>query len=220
MKLTIGIPTINRADLLTEALEDIKSMAADLHSFILVDNGNQAIHIPEELREITHLHRPASNLGVGGSWNYMLHKAYYEDGADNVLLLNDDIVFGKPVNEINTVINNHPNYQAVVGPKHWSVLLVSKRCLETVGYFDEKFFPAYFEDNDYAYRMRLLHLNDPGNYQDLAHDVALSPKVFRNSMTIQKDKNLNNRFGENRKYFIKKWGGNPHQETFTKPFNK
>jgi GT2 family glycosyltransferase len=220
MKLTIGIPTINRADLLAEALEDIKTMANDLHSLILVDNGNQVIHIPEELVGITHLYRPGTNLGVSGSWNYMLRKAYNEDGTDNVLLLNDDIVFGKSVNEVNTIISNHPNYQTVVGPKHWCTVLVSKRCIETVGYFDEKFFPAYYEDNDYAYRINLLHNADPENYNGLELDLALNPKVFRNSMTIQKDKTLNKHFSENKKYFIKKWGGKPHKETFTKPFNK
>ena len=220
MKLTIGIPTINRADLLAEALEDMRSMANDLHSLILVDNGNQSIKIPEELKDITHIHRPVSNLGVSGSWNYILRKAYYEDETDNVLLLNDDIVFGKPVNEINTIISEHPNYQVIVGPKFWSVLFVSKRCVETVGYFDEKFFPAYYEDNDYAYRMKLLHKKDPENFSDLTYVNTLIPKVFRNSMTIQKDKSLNKRFNDNKKYFVSKWGGTPTKEKFTKPFNK
>lgn len=219
MKLTIGIPTINRADLLTETLEDLRITGLGLHSLLIVDNGNQTINIPEELREITHIHRPVSNLGVGGSWNYMLHKGYSED-ADNILLLNDDIVFGKTVNEINGIIETHPNYQAVVGPKHWSILLISRRCTETVGYFDEEFFPAYYEDNDYAYRINLLHNADPENYNGLEFDAALDPKVFRNSMTIQKDKNLNKRFNDNKKYFVSKWGGLPHHETFTKPFNK
>ena len=42
--------------------------------------------------------------------------------------------------------SDHPNFAA---------FLLSRECWERVGPFDEKFYPAYFEDNDYHYRIQL-----------------------------------------------------------------
>ena len=86
MKLIIGIPTINRADLLNEALanyfEDFKNT-----EIFIVDNGKQEI-ITREKNFV--IYRPESNLNVSGSWNVIMDYAK-KVNATHVLMLNDDI---------------------------------------------------------------------------------------------------------------------------------
>ena len=41
MKIFMGIPTVNRADLLKDSLIDIEKNMPDLYKLIIVDNGNQ-----------------------------------------------------------------------------------------------------------------------------------------------------------------------------------
>jgi hypothetical protein len=48
----------------------------------------------------------------------------------------------------------------------------------------------------------------------------LDPLVYRNSMTIAKEPNLNNRFQQNREMYIQMWGGLPTEEKYTTKFNK
>jgi hypothetical protein len=79
--------------------------------------------------------------------------------------------------------------------------------------FDNNIFPAYFEDNDYCYRMRLAGLKR-------INSEFFNPEVFRNSQTIARDKSLNKNFDRNRERYKEKWGGYPLEETFTTPYNE
>ena len=214
-RLTIGIPTINRADLLVESLADIDNHWHDaLTSLIIIDNGNQNINslIPERLKVKTTVFEEPGNLGVAGSWNKILHTAFTRyPNSDHVLLLNDDIVLGKPAQLIFDLINNNPNYSILGGNYYWASILISKYCIDTIGYFDKKFFPAYFEDNDYARREGL----SIGTRQ---HVDELTPTVQRASQTVMKDRSLNYNFAGNARLYQNKWGGAPGHETYQFPY--
>jgi len=67
MKIAIGIPTINRADLLKENLADLSVNFSDVDNIYIVDNGNQNIQIPENLKTKTIVETPGRNLGVAAS---------------------------------------------------------------------------------------------------------------------------------------------------------
>lgn len=207
MKLIIGIPTINRADLLNEALanyfEDFKNT-----EIVICDNGNQEIITRE--RNFVH-YKPEKNLGVSGSWNMLMDYAYKVKGT-HVLILNDDIYLGKSEEEVNTIIRLW-NPEFLCTELNWCSFILSVETFKKVGNFDENFFPAYFEDNDYFRRMQLANI-------PIIMNPMLNPVIYRNSMTIQKSPELNNGFEKNRQYYISKWGGQPTQETFSTPFNK
>jgi hypothetical protein len=81
-----------------------------------------------------------------------------------------------------------------------------------VGGFDEGFYPAYFEDNDFCYRCRLAEI-------PRVTDHFFSPEVYRNSMTIDKDGSLNTNFDTNKEKFAIKWGGEPGKEKFKVPYD-
>lgn len=215
--LSICIPTITRLDLLVESLEDISNQwRKELTKLLIVDNGNQSVKnaIPENLKSITTVYDEPNNLGVAQSWNKMMyHSLYTYPMVDNVLILNDDIVLGKTPKHVFKVIKDNPGYSIINADYFWSVLLISRKCIETMGYFDEKFFPAYFEDNDYARR------EDLSIGKRITTDL-LNPTVKRASQTILKSRHLNGNFGNNAQYYQQKWGGPPGQERFRTPFNQ
>jgi GT2 family glycosyltransferase len=208
MKLIVGIPTINRADLLNEALEryfeDFKET-----EILIVDNGNQQI-ITREKQFV--VYRPERNLGVSGSWNMMMDYADKVD-ATHVLILNDDVISGRTEHEIKMLINQNPDIPFFNSLQNWCSFILSVDAWKELGGFDETFFPAYFEDNDWCYRMRLAGM-------ERLNTSFLNPIVYRNSMTIAKEPSLNNFFSKNKEYYAEKWGGYPNEETFNKPFNK
>jgi hypothetical protein len=95
-----------------------------------------------------------------------------------------------------------------------------KKIHDKVGYFDETFYPAYFEDNDYYWRMCLA--NEP--------IIQASTELFEHgkdgkwSCTLNSgDENLRKKIqtgcDSNYHYFVAKWGGEPRKEVFTTPFD-
>jgi len=208
MKLIIGIPTINRADLLNEALANYFEDFQETEIFI-VDNGNQDIITREKNFAI---YRPESNLNVSGSWNLIMDYAE-KVKATHVLMLNDDVYLGKTELEIQTILRLWGNAPFYNSEMNWCSFIMSVEGFKKVGKFDENLFPNYFNDNDMFTRMKLLNM-------DMVYTAILNPVIFRNSMTIAKDPTLNSQFGVYRQNYINKWGGVPHEEKFTTPFNQ
>ena len=207
-KLVIAIPTVNRADLLNEALEQYFEDFKDTH-IAICDNGRQDIITREENFMI---YRPEANLGVARSWNMLMD---YADKiqATHVLMLNDDIVLGRTDHEINLLIKSNYNMPFINSLMNWCSFILSVDAYKKIGAFDAEYFPNYFNDNDYCYRMRLLGL-------ERTNTSFLNPKVYRNSMTIAKEPSLNNRFSEYRQNYINMWGGLPTEEVYKTKFNK
>jgi GT2 family glycosyltransferase len=208
MKLIIGIPTLNRADLLNEALEKYFEDFKDIEIFI-VDNGNQSVITREEKFAI---YRPAENLGVAKSWNMIMDYADKVD-ATHVLMLNDDIYLGRTEHEIKMVIRNNQNADFINSFQNWCSYILTVDVWKKAGKFDEEFFPAYFEDNSFDYKMTLINAQKTWT-------SFLDPFTYRNSMTIAKDPTLNNRFEQNRQLYVQMWGGLPAEEKYVTKFNK
>ena len=208
IKLVVAIPTINRADLLNEALAKYFNDFKDTH-IAICDNGKQDILTREENFMI---YRPEQNLGVSGSWNMLMD---YADkiNATHVLMLNDDIYLGRTEHEIKMVIKNNINSDFINSFQNWCSYILKIDMWKKVGGFDTEFFPAYFEDNSFDYKMALVNA-------EKSWTSFLDPIVYRNSMTIAKDPTLNQKFAQNRKMYIDMWGGLPTEEKFKTKFNK
>lgn len=204
----IGIPTINRADLLDEALVRYGKYFPDTEIFVL-DNGMQDIPMR---KSITSFFQTGKNYGVAGSWNFLCN-CIFQSGYKHALILNDDIIFSHGQQDVHNFLTSKPEVGFWKGNKMWSVFAISDITFTLVGQFDETFYPAYFEDNDYSYRMQLAGVQQ-------GQDNFFNPGVFRNSMTIKKDPSLNSNFMKNRDNYVKKWGGAPGQEVFKTPYNK
>lgn len=209
MDIAVGIPTINRADLLNEALVKYAQCWPTMKVFIL-DNGNQKIVTQSPNQKIF---RSDINIGVAASWNFLAEKAFSE-GYFRILMLNDDIELERDEKEIRANLDKYPDHTLVVQDGTWCSFMLPKVVYDLVGPFDEDFYPAYFEDNDYEYRVEL------NPYTEMETHEILNPTLYRNSMTIKKDPTLNKNFQDNEKKYIAKWGGKPSREIFKKPYGR
>jgi beta-1,4-mannosyl-glycoprotein beta-1,4-N-acetylglucosaminyltransferase len=207
MKIALIIPTINRADLLEKQFDrdyiDFYSQCFYTH---IIDNGDQGI-IPPGSVQVT---KTSVNLGVAGSWNLGINIAKAK-GATHVILLNDDIELGFSLKHlIDSTKDIDLETTLVTSEKNWSFIFSSINLFEEVGPFDEKFYPAYFEDDDYRNRLQMF------GFKHVALS-KLNPKVYRNSQTIKKAPELNSNFLKNKERFHKKYqnGASPYVvETF------
>lgn len=205
----IGIPTLNRADILLPFLAMYRLDFPNT-KIIVLDNGNQeSLQILKLKYANVTLTQMDTNVGVGASWN-MLCDAFFKTGFENVLMLNDDIYLGKSEAQILDLISKRkPFYRST---QDWCSFLLPKKTYETVGIFDAEFYPAYYEDSDYEYRMRLLSIP---KYQV----PELNPFLYQNNKTLEKAPELRKLAEANKQRYIKKWGGEPKKELFIKPFN-
>lgn len=193
----IGIPTINRKDLLIPALYYYKIDFPNTEIKI-VDNGNQNIQNKIELKNIE-LIVTEKNLGVAGSWNLLCEKIF--ENHEYAIILNDDIYFGKEEWQVENLLKHYKS-DIYISELDWSIFILPKKTFYEVGKFDENFYPAYFEDNDYVKRIVIKNM-------DIMKIPFLNPLVFRSSKTIEKDTSLNN-YQKNKEYYFKKWGEHPY----------
>lgn len=96
----------------------------------------------------------------------------------------------------------------------YSSLVFTPELLYEVGYLDENFFPAYYEDNDHRYRMKLAGME--WEYFPLEYDHIVSATIKKDPEIFRKNQYT---FQENGKYYIAKWGGLPGNETYETPFD-
>jgi len=204
IKIGIGIPTYNRFDLLQPNLFLYSRDFIDTDLFI-VDNGNQGIMFtPAQILTLE------KNIGVGASWNLMLKKIF--ENNNYALILNDDIYLGKKIHEIIALIQSKPD-KFIRATPDWCAFIIPKSVYEAVGDFDEIFYPAYYEDKSYEYRMKLKGI-------PIIVSPDLNPYQYSNSRSAEKDPTLLENRKKNKKLFIEMWGGEPEREKFKKPFNK
>lgn len=91
----------------------------------------------------------------------------------------------------------------------FSAFMLSKEAYEKVGQFDEGFYPAYHEDNDYHRRIKLsgmIAINCPGAIY-YHHGSATRIEMYRGNQL-----GGNMAFERTKGYFIVKWGGMPEAD--------
>jgi len=175
----------------------------------IIDNGNQHIKFLETMPNIK-VYEEKENIGVASSWNKLCKKIY--EKHDFALIVNDDVYLG-----YNTKVVEKAMAECQSGFSQsnasWSVFLMHKEFYDFVGDFDEIFYPAYYEDSDYLYRMKLL-----GIKQDI--DSFLDPKEVNISMTYERAPDMvNQAMKDNKQRYIEKWGNLPLLENYIKPYN-
>jgi len=190
-------------------------------------------------------YRNEENWGCQKTWNYGI-KYGFENGFDYVFVINNDVLlhpqcidrlverFERKENDVVVVTALDVRGECIVptdifkkddkekekvpesGNPNFSAFMVNKKFLEKVGEFDEGFFPAYHEDNDVHYRIKLLGLKA----------ICYPPAMFyhfgsRTQNDIRYPGGLvpADQFLKGRSYYISKWGGLPDCETFKFPFN-
>ena len=88
-------------------------------------------------------------------------------------------------------------------------------CEDFPGRFDELFYPAYFEDNDFHLRLKLAKMRGVKTNQAMYYHYG--------SRTVRENPNMgqinSHYYLMNEERYINKWGGRPGDERFGSPFN-
>lgn len=213
IKFAVAIPTISSYRTLPAAIESViqQDVSTDL---LLIQNGSPPAPICDEYeKKGVSVYRPGENLGCSASWNYAMNWAW-ERGHDKIFLMNDDFYMldGDILQGIQNAILDNP--QAHYHLDGFSAVCITKDMWNLVGNFDEGFYPAYFEDNDYYNRSMIHNIKWDLLPANIRHDHSSS---VRSSAFLTM---MNSRsFLLNKKRFIAKWGGPPHAETFKEPWD-
>ena len=222
-KVCICIPTLNQYHLLNVCLDSAERGTLVPDYYIIIDNGLQynTIHDYENKKIVI---KPSNNLGVAKSWNHLIKD--YSDGENNILIIcNDDIEFHTDTIEklVNVYYENMEDDSiGIFGPKGqggclYSCFILNKNTFKNLGEFDEAFFPAYFEDCDYSYRMilaekKVLLIEDCGYIHHHSSTIK--------SYSLPQMESHHTTFLNNKNYYLSKWGGEPLFETYKTPFNR
>ena len=209
MKFQIGIPTLNRVDLLYPALKmyALKDFQSHIH---IIDNGyNQFDGKPMIMN--TSIIKLKENIGVAASWNVLCDKIFQT--ADYALILNDDIYLGRNQLQIEALIPKGNKPILIKSTIDWCAFIISKSMYEEIGRFDEAFYPAYYEDKSYEYRMKLK------GYKATVSPL-LNPFMYKSSQTLEKAPEILEVSKSNKRIYIDMWGGEPKKEKYTTPYNK
>lgn len=141
------------------------------------------------------------------------------EGCDYISYSSDDSIVGKDCFQtlLSHVQDNNLWYCGGAAPNTagWDTFVVNPEVFEKVGFWDEDFYPAYFEDNDWYRRIALVDSTKwdlcPVNMQHLGSQTIAN----WDEATQQKHHRY---FNMNGQRYERKWGGTPHHETYTEPW--
>jgi GT2 family glycosyltransferase len=221
--LAVIMPVLNCLKYTVQAIETAEPRSA----LYLIDNGStdgtrEWAQREADAGRIRYLPQ-SHNIGVAKSWNLGIRKAF-EDGHDSVLVSNNDVVY-----DVDTITNLECWYEetggfitvhsvayletlkrqerkhTLVQPPDFAGFVISKKIVDVVGWFDEKYKTAYWEDLDYVIRLK-----DAGITYGSALDSIVchfhSRTIHEGGVNPWPQQELN------RRRFIKKWGRHRLQE--------
>lgn len=218
VRVALGIPTLSpqgaeRTKVLVE-----RAHAACMRTYV-IDNGGHYSRACTEFTEACADNVVPALPSVAASWNYVLRAATY---GDIVLLVNDDVEVTPPglaalaleaaLSCLRWRWGHGPLELVGAFPHAFACFAMHHGLLDTVGYFDEQFAPAYYEDTDYLRRMELLGVKLRQVDIGLRHDKPGTTNRDLGKLDWKKSTE------HVRKLFEAKWG--TKQRPFKYPYNK
>jgi GT2 family glycosyltransferase len=207
----IGIPVLNRGDLLTDLIESIDVPA---EVFIVVNrigpldpSVEQSIAVlgknaPPRLQTLVHW--TEGNLGVAGSWNKIID--HFEGDC---FIANNDICFSKGILECAFRQIRNRGDIVLQHLRAASCFYVTGLFTNQLGWFDENFYPAYHEDQEMCLRSRILNVRRC-QFSRIAKDSVFhgGSQTLKNASDSQRQYiNAANRL--HGRYLKERWGAFP-----------
>lgn len=197
----ICIPVYKVSERTHKCMESIKDK-----NVLLIDNsGTRECEVFEKYG--FQIEYQTENIGIPRSWNIGLKK-----GHDWTFIVSSSMLFNQPFSHIIEMLNDYKGL--MFRTTHvWHCNGVSKALVDQIGYFDENFYPGYFEDCDWDHRCSLLGIDEYGNIPIDAIcqiDGGASKDGLRLNIDGVHD------------YFKQKWGGTRTREgwgEYKYPFN-
>jgi GT2 family glycosyltransferase len=155
-------------------------------------------------------------LSVSGALNKGFRWAL-RDGCDYIVYAADDVIIkGDDIERLLTTLIEEDKWVVSLQLGGLAFFAINPVVFDEVGYWDEGFYPAYFEDNDWYYRIKL---KDPNRYKEIPGQSVHLESVTLKRMSPHEVEKHHINFRRNRDRYIAKWGGEPYHETFTVPWN-
>lgn len=203
-----------RYDCLVEMINSAMSGTLKPDEILIIDNG-QKLDV-STIKHKVKVYRPPYNLGLATAWNHFL--SHTEDVR---LMVNDDVIFYP--NTIKNLVDSFDENKVIfpVGVNQinsFSCMIIPENVFRVVGPFDINISPhyAYFEDNDYSYRMKKYGIDLFGVPNcDVKHVNSATLKAYTNDEMVEHHK----KFSKARDNFVRKWGGMPGKEKYANPYN-
>jgi GT2 family glycosyltransferase len=221
----VGVPTLHRYDLMARFCLSFaeEKQPCLIPEITILDNGGDFLSSDEgralmrndnlpPIRVVV----PEYNFGVAKSWNY------FAKNLGQCIISNDDVVMTtKTIKNFVDAFNCNQDACIIEGSHKnegfSTFFLANAGKWLSLGGFDECFYPAYFEDDDTRYRLKIAGFPTVKiDISDWRHD---------NSSTLHGSDHQYQRshwgsFFRNQAYYIQKWGGLPGFEKFVMPFKK
>jgi GT2 family glycosyltransferase len=221
------IPTYNSFDRCVEAIHAVMRGTVIPDKLIIADDSGTGaalevlVPVLKEYHEqgrIVSLLVHERRCGVAASWNQLMQTT----DCEYTIIANDDaIVHVHTIEAFITAAREQPDQVFFAGDGYsgntFSLFLLTRTGYDKIGVFDETFFPAYFEDNDYSRRITLA------GYKHVIVDKATYGHVGSSTLHRYSDaerEKHHQQFRANRDYYLYKWGGEPGKEIYHTPFGK
>lgn len=223
MSILYAIPTLNQLDWVLE--KHVPSIADNLIDCLVIHQSDfnpdtvnedrvKLSKYPVNIKIVWT--RAKYNLGVAASWNMFLRMAFEDNNYDAVIIANDDIILGETtIQGMLDAAKEHPEALISAGKNEhnsFSLFYLNRHVFNTIGFFDEQFYPAYFEDNDYRYRMLL---NNVPLIESAGDSYYHKGSATINTYTPERLTQHHSDFNSNEFRYVQKWGGLPGRETIT-----
>tara|TARA_B110000977_G_C10986015_1_gene457959 strand:- start:88 stop:867 length:780 start_codon:yes stop_codon:yes gene_type:complete len=228
----LGVPVLNGTHWLKNQID---SVDFPIENYVIINNGGPTIY--KEIQEIIaqphqyiqnfHVNNMVYNIGVAPAWNLVIksfmHSPYW-------MIVNHDVSFESGFLKEMFEAAQIENIKLIFGKGgdggrgSFDLFLMKSSLIQSHGFFDENFYPAYCEDIDYI--MRLINKPvDTINFINKKYYHGNSLDYNKTgSQTRKNDEKLGEKivyaWGRNREYLLKKWGPNVFEnKPYKTPFN-
>lgn len=224
-KVTISLPVLGNTKLLLHFIVSLLNNTKEYSvTFNVVNNSQDPLHIQqlEGLRKTfdINIFDFGMNLGVARSWNFLLEKCYTENLTP--FIASSDLIIGSEIDSaFNLILNEEPDTMWHLHASNFFYLPL--KVYTELGPYDEFFWPAYYEDCDYIYRVKLKQ-NYISRKEFLPNEVSVKIEHLKSQTVRGKCSNdikqiIQTGHQKNKKYYEMKWGGALEAEKYTTPFN-
>jgi hypothetical protein len=216
LSFTLGIPYVNRSDLLRKAVDSVPELWPG--AFILDNSVNGDVKACEPDWPVPVHHYPGISLTFSQSLNYIFHEARRRGSKVCLMMHNDAEVQPGTVEallNLASTASSEGRRWGVIFTHYDTLAAFNMNAVCETGSWDTAL-PQYYADNDYYRRLKLA------GWEWIVTKLAVKHHN-EHSSTIKSDpwRNLVNTvtFPLYGQYYAAKWGGLPGEERFNKPFN-
>lgn len=172
-------------------------------------------------RSLTLVDNREDNRGVAAAWNRGRHAAMGLE-RDWLILVSEAVTFGPGgIAAFADRLDEHPTAVGVGAyDLGWKLVALRVSMLEVVGEFDVVFYPAYWEDTDYLYRMGLADFDSPReNGRAWSYVHGTRARHSGNGTAIRQGWIPSETLSINEGRYVAKWGGGQGDEQWQHPYN-